>query len=57
MWTRICLLCNDLENLPLGMHDLGVIHVGCIMHVEWGMGRLKPKWKILMKCFDSTQQK
>ncbi len=45
------------------MHDLGVmyaynkIHVGCIMHVEWGMGRLKPKWKILMKCFDSTQQK
>jgi len=65
IWARICLLCNDLEgvNLPLGMHDLGMmdaynkIHVGYTMHVEWGMRGLKPKWKRLMKCFDSTQKK
>jgi len=51
IWARICLLCNDLEggHLPLGMHDLGVIHaynkihVGYTMHVEWGIGRLKSK--------------
>jgi hypothetical protein len=31
--------------------------VGYIVRVEWGVGELKWKWRLLMKCFDFTKSK
>jgi hypothetical protein len=33
------------------------IHVGYKVKVEWGIGRLKYKWRQLMKHFDFTKSK
>ncbi len=37
------------------MHAYDNMHVGYRVHVEWGIGRLKRKWRKLMKSFDSTK--
>jgi hypothetical protein len=39
------------------MHAYNKMHVGYRVQVEWGIGRLKRKWKRLMKRFNSTKPK
>ncbi len=33
------------------------MHARCKMWVEWGIERLKWKWRRFMKCFDSSKPK
>jgi hypothetical protein len=42
----------------LGFSDLGHNHNknNASFRVEWGIGDLKPKWRRLMKRFDSTKK-
>jgi hypothetical protein len=37
------------------VHANNKMHVGYRVHVEWGIGGLKRKWRRLMKSFDSTK--
>jgi hypothetical protein len=37
------------------MHAYNKMHVGYKVHVEWGIGRLKRKWRRFMKRFDNTK--
>jgi hypothetical protein len=39
------------------MHAYTKMHVDYRVHVEWGIGGLKRKWKRLMKRFDNTKPK
>ncbi len=39
------------------VHAYNKMHVGYLVHVEWGIGGLKRKWRRLMKNFDSTKPK
>ncbi len=39
------------------VHAYNKMHVGYLVHVEWGIGGLKRKWKRLMKRFDSTKSR
>jgi hypothetical protein len=39
------------------MHPYNKMHVGYLVHVEWGIGGLKRKWRRLVKNFDSTKPK
>jgi hypothetical protein len=36
------------------VHAYNKMHVGYKVHVEWGIGGLKRKWRRLMKSFDNT---
>ncbi len=36
------------------VHAYNKMHVGYKVHVEWGIGRFKRKWRRLMKSFDNT---
>jgi hypothetical protein len=39
------------------MHAYNKMHLGYRVQIEWGIGRLKRKWKRFMKRFDSTKPK
>ncbi len=37
------------------MHAYNKMHVGYRVHMEWGIGRMKRKWRRFMKSFDNTK--
>ncbi len=39
------------------VHAYNKMHVGYIVHVEWGIGGLKRKSRRFMKSFDNTKPK
>jgi hypothetical protein len=48
-------LMPDIDHAVMGAYNK--MHVSFKVQVEWGISRLKRKWRRLMKRFDSTKPK